>query len=441
MIVPCTHRLARRRRPQRLTCLAASSQALLPARPPSSLARCPLDHPVPAPTRPRQPSDRFFHNIGSPRALIVADFESKLFIPYDRILAGRRGSPAGPARHVRGAATSVDAARKTVSVRLATGEEISIAYDILVIALGSHFSAPAKPASVSSGTAMAALASVRAAVAAAGVVAIIGGGPTGIETAGEIATGMPGKEVHLVQRPEALLSGLGLKTMPAQAAAALAKLGVKVHLGTSATLPSPLPEGVMAIGEGMLLGKLPLTLSDGTTLHPDVTLLCLGRKPNAEALRASPSLGASIDGGHLLVAPSMHVRGQAHVFAAGDIAATDENKLAYASAAHATVVAKNVAKLAAAMASGTPTESLAWATYTPQPTKRSTVLTVGRNVGLAQINGGALPGWIIRMVKGPDLLTAKTTGELGWTAREAGIFPGAPAPAMAAAAAGGVTAG
>lgn len=281
---------------------------------------------------------------------------------------------------------------------------------------------------------MAALASTRVAIAAASVIAVVGGGPTGIETAGEIATTFPGKEVHLVQRPDSLLNGLGLTpSMPVAAAAALKKLGVQVHLSTGASLPNLLPEGVKAIGEGMLLGKLPLTLTDGTTLHPDVTLLCLGSKPNAEALRASPSLGASVDAsGRLRVEPSMHVQGQGHVFAVGDITATDENKLAYHAGEHASVVAKNVAKLADAMARGLPTEALVWAAYKPLPAKRSTMLTIGRNVGLAQVHGNTMPGWLVRMIKGSDLLMAKVNGDLGYSKAEAGVYPGAPAPAVSA---------
>ena len=389
-----------------------------------------------------EPGDRFFHHIGAPRALVDDGFADTLFIPYDRVLAAGRRAGAAPARHVRGAVVSVDAEAKTVTVALALAaaapgggapppEPAVLPYDILVVALGSKLGAPAKPVAAASALALADLARVRAAVAAAGEVVIIGGGPTGVDMAGEIATAFPRKVVHLVHRQATLLAAGLLPALTSAAAAALAKLGVRVHLNSAGTVPATLPEGVAALaGGGVLVGKLPVSLSDGTTLHSDVLIYATGGAPNAGPLRASsPALAGALDAaGRLRVEPTLLVSGCTHVFAAGDICATQETKLAYAANLHAAVVAKNVAELATAMAAGRAEAPAYRATYKATP-KPSLLLTIGPTVGLGQMNGGMLPGWIVRMVKAGDLLTARQNGELGW--KKAGVYEGAAAPATA----------
>ena len=105
-------------------------------------------------------------------------WEKSLHVPYDRLLKRGGGGAAGDCKHVRGWARAVDAATKTVTVALVAGGTEVLPYDVLVLCTGAAGAPPAKPASVHSGSAMAAAAAIRAAVRAASVVAIIGGGPT-----------------------------------------------------------------------------------------------------------------------------------------------------------------------------------------------------------------------------------------------------------------------
>ena len=383
-----------------------------------------------------EPSDRFFHNIGAPRALAVDGFEAKLFVPYDRVLAGAAGSAAGAATHLRGSATSVDADNRTVTVApCAGGEPVVLPYDILVVALGTMLAAPAKPSSHASADAAAELARVRGAVAAAGTVVIVGGGPTGVEMAGEIATvRKPAQAVHLVHRGAALLGGDGLRpALVSGVAAALAKLGVVVHLNASVAAPSPPPAGVTALaGGGALVGAQTLALSDGTALAADVVIFATGGAPAVAALRASPSLAGSLtDAGCLRVDAALRVAGQPRIFAAGDIAAgpVPDAKLGYVAGVHAAVVARNVAALAAALASGAPDAALVRMPRAHKAmAKRSLMITVGPGAAFGQMNGGGLPGWIIKAIKGKDLITGKVNADLGWN--KAGEYGGAAAPAV-----------
>ena len=372
-----------------------------------------------------EPRDRLFHCIAAPRAVDADGVAETLFIPYDRLLRGDgRGTAA---THVCGSATSIDPAARTVEVALAGGGTSTLEYDFLVIALGSSNAGVCKPSSPASATALAALVSVRDAVRDAKVVAVVGGGPSGVDVAGEIATEVPGVEVHLVQRGAALLTEpAGLPpAFRASVTAALAQLGVRVHCGVSAAAPpEPLPAGVVALDGGrVLLGAAPLTLSDGTTLQPQVVIYATGATPASAALRAGP-LAAALDGeGRLRVDASFQVEGFEGIFALGDICNTAESKLAYNAGMHVPIVAKNIAALAAARAAGGPAPVLA--TYRAGGYS-SAVLTVGRRHAFGTLNGMTLPGFVVKMVKG-DLLVGKQTAAMGWT--KAGDFPGAAAPA------------
>jgi NADH dehydrogenase FAD-containing subunit len=128
---------------------------------------------------------------------------------------------------------------------------------------------------------------------------------------------------------------------------------------------------------------------------------------------------------------ALRVAGQPRIFAAGDIAAgpVPDAKLGYVAGLHAAVVARNVAALAAALADGAPDSA---AVHLPRAhkamAKRSLMITVGPGAAFGQMNGGALPGWIIKAIKGKDLITGKVNGDMGW--KKAGEYGGAAAPAV-----------
>lgn len=137
------------------------------------------------------------------------------------------------AQLVLGEATAIDAAGGVVHIKQATGPR-ELAYDQLVYAIGS-----ADPSAVP-GTAAHAhfVASERSAKAAAqavaavldgGVVAVVGGGLTGVETASEIAASRPALRVTLVAG-SGLLAGFGERARR-KAARALDRLGVQLLVG------------------------------------------------------------------------------------------------------------------------------------------------------------------------------------------------------------------
>lgn len=393
------------------------------------------------------PLDRAFHNIGAPRAMVEAT-EDKLFIPFAKATAG------GRATHVRGAASSVDTVGRTVTVRL-TGSEAEqvLPYDVLVIATGTSSSAPSKALSVHSGDAMAALRAMREALADAKRVVIVGGGPVGVEVAGELASADAAKaagskrEVHLFHRGAALLSAADGGNLPdafrEKVRLALQAAGVAVHLGAAVPKPdlAALPAGVTAIAGGALLvGPMAIPLPDGGSITADATLFATGSgSPNNAAFRTGVLASALDANGRLKVTPSLQVLGCAGVFALGDIAGTTDSKIAYiAGKVHAPIVVRNIITLAKAeraaaarAAKGLLPTPPKLAEHHPSP-KGSMLVTLGRSGGVGTLNGSGIPTFLIKALKGKDLFVGQVTKERGYA--KPGVFPDAPPPAVGSAA-------
>lgn len=128
--------------------------------------------------------DAFFHNIGALRAVVNEDWIEKLFIPYDRLL--KRG------RVVHETVTEVS----HESVLLESGPKIS--FDYAILATGSNYPFPAKMPSDTAQRSTMMLKQLGRQVQKAERILIIGGGPVGVEFAGEIVDQFPQKSVTLV---------------------------------------------------------------------------------------------------------------------------------------------------------------------------------------------------------------------------------------------------
>jgi NADH dehydrogenase FAD-containing subunit len=134
-----------------------------------------------------------YWNIAAPRAVVSAKDvpDEKIFVP---IAEGFRQYPKGVFEFVLGTATGVDATSKVVSVSVASGEgqpgekKIAVAYDTLVLCTGSDtkVATPFKSRGSTQAT-KSALHEYQRLVKAAKTILVVGAGPTGVETAGELA--------------------------------------------------------------------------------------------------------------------------------------------------------------------------------------------------------------------------------------------------------------
>jgi NADH dehydrogenase FAD-containing subunit len=246
-----------------------------------------------------EPRDSFVHNVAALRAIATPEILQRAIIPYDRLL--KRG------RVIRGRAKSVTGRQVT----LANGDRLEA--DAVVVATGSRYATPFKPASDTSADMRAAIDSAHASVKAAGSVAIVGAGAVGVELAGELAAAMPGRSITLVNAGPTLFPGykpaLGRKL-----AAQLVSLGVKIMSGVTVRNP--------AATDAPFSGTL--ELSSGEKICADIVFPVMGATPENTLLATVQ--GTKFDAtGRAAVDPWLRPS-PAHptLFALGDAAATGD---------------------------------------------------------------------------------------------------------------------
>lgn len=135
---------------------------------------------------------------------------------------------------------------------------------------------------------------------------IVGGGPTGVELAGEIAVDFLGKQVTLVHNGPRLLEFIGPKAAN-KTLEWLKKRHVEVKLEQSVNL-NPISDG----------SKVYQT-SAGESIEADCYFLCTGRPLGSAWLRET-LLKNNLDiEGRLMVDENLRVKGRKNIFAIGDI--------------------------------------------------------------------------------------------------------------------------
>ncbi|CAN6697474.1 unnamed protein product [Malus baccata var. baccata] len=174
-----------------------------------------------------------------------------------------------------------------------------LVYDYLVIATGHKDSVPK--------TRVARLSQYQAEfekINSAESILIVGGGPTGVELAGEIAIDFPEKKVTLVHRGSRLLEFIGLKASQ-KALDWLISKNVEVVLNESVNLNN--------VSDGFI------QTSSGEVIAADCHFVCTAKPMGSSWLRESILQNDLDVQGRLMVDRNMRVRGHKNIFAVGDI--------------------------------------------------------------------------------------------------------------------------
>jgi NADH dehydrogenase FAD-containing subunit len=140
-------------------------------------------------------------------------------------------------------------------------------------------------------------------------VAVIGGGPSGVELASALSEEYPACKVHLIISGDRLLPAAPPKATREAEQYFATRPNVVLHYRQRATAISPSRQ---------------VTLRDGTVLNSSVAFACTGGKPNTEFLQGALPLDHS---GSVKVSPDLRVEGLANVFAIGDVNNIAEEKL------------------------------------------------------------------------------------------------------------------
>ncbi|KAI8539645.1 hypothetical protein RHMOL_Rhmol09G0198900 [Rhododendron molle] len=219
---------------------------------------------------------------------------------------------------------------------------------------------------------------------------IVGGGPTGVELAGEIAVDFPDKKVIVVHRGSRLLEFIGHRASR-KALDWLTSKKVEVILGQSVNLSS--------VSDGAY------QTSGGETITADCHFNCTGKPMGSSWLRETVLKNSLDIHGRLMVDENLRVKGRTNVFGIGDITDLPEIKQGYLAHRHAQVAAKNLKLL---MAGG---EERKMGIY--KPAWPLAIVSLGRNEAVMQIFFLTIIGWIPGMIKSRDLFVGKTRKQLG----------------------------
>ncbi|KAL5574990.1 hypothetical protein UlMin_016689 [Ulmus minor] len=221
---------------------------------------------------------------------------------------------------------------------------------------------------------------------------IVGGGPTGVELAGEIAVDFPDKKLTLVHNGPRLLEFIGPKAAD-KTLSWLKSKKVDVILERSVNL-SNVSDGVKTY-----------QISTGETTKADCHFLCTG-KPLGSAWLRETLLKNNLDGyGRLMVDENLRVKGRKNIFAIGDITDIPESKQGYLAQKQALVAAKNL-KLLMTGAKESKLE-----TYEPHSVK--TIVSLGRREAVSQLPFTTIIGHLPGLIKSRDLFVGKTRKQLG----------------------------
>jgi len=212
---------------------------------------------------------------------------------------------------------------------------------------------------------------------------VVGGGPTGVETAGALT-----ELFRVMQRDykrfdttaaEVMLVEMGDRLLPAydpeQSAytrRVLSRRGVQVMTGAAVERVEP---GAVHFESGRRLATETLIWGAGVTASPVAGLV-----EGAE----------QADGGRLAVGPDLRVNGRERIFAVGDIGAgeDDEGRLYAQLAPVAIQQGKHAARQALRQAHGRPAEPFAYRNL-------GKMATIGRNAAVAELPGGVrLEGFV-----------------------------------------------
>ncbi|XP_011088963.1 apoptosis-inducing factor homolog B [Sesamum indicum] len=229
-------------------------------------------------------------------------------------------------------------------------------------------------------------------IRSASSVLIVGGGPTGVELAGEIAVDFPDKKVVLVHEGSRLLEFIGPKAAD-KTLEWLKSKRVEVKLRQSVDLNNSSE------------GNNTFITSSGEIINADCHFVCTGR-PSGSAWLHETILKNSVDGlGRLKVDENLRVKGFKNIFAIGDITDVREIKQGYLAQKHALIAAKNLKVM---MRGG---KEKKMASYKPHSIK--VVVSLGRQDAVAQFPLTTLIGLVPGFIKSKDLFVGKIRKQLG----------------------------
>ena len=237
-------------------------------------------------------------------------------------------------RTVHGQLTGLDLEAGSVGVRLADGTEVAEPYDTLVISTGVTNGFWRQPHVQSSAEVQEGLHAAHQTLAEASRIAVVGGGSAAVSSAFNIATRWPDKSVDLYFPHDRALVNHHPRVW-SQVRRRLEAAGVGLHEGHRAVIPDGFACDAIT--------NRPVEFSTGQPpAAADAVLWATGRvKPNSGWLPRE----LLDDDGFVTVTPTLQLPGHPHLFAIGDVAATDRLRASARNFTHVLLAANILAEI------------------------------------------------------------------------------------------------
>lgn len=338
------------------------------------------------------PNDYFEVPMAAPRSLVQPEFASQSLIPFDQALPG--------VKHVQG--KLVELSEKRGIVHLNSGSRINVFGDVMVVATGSRFS---NPLMRSIGATLQErkqfYVSYQQRISGASRILIVGGGPIGIEVAGEISDVYPDKAITIIEAGPRILAGTSDAASKA-AARELTQRGVTIITDERLVDAGATPKEAFSSPDTGIT-------SNNRRIPYDLLIWCTGGKPNTEYMRARLSTRLN-QKGQIRVTSKLRIEGMQRIFALGDITDLDENKMAWHIESQVKNAAHNIRKV---LAGKSDDESLK--THHPQTDNPKMAITLGSKKGVLNLPlvGVITSPMMNRAAKAGHMLVPKYRKKLG----------------------------
>jgi NADH dehydrogenase FAD-containing subunit len=353
-----------------------------------------------------------------PRALISDDMfpQEKLFVNIPKAF---EQYPRDSFRFIHGTATELDHTNRTVFISLANSNTEKIDFYTLVIATGASTPSPLLGLNRDDEFLRTNWTSFRKALPTAKSIVIAGGGPAGIETAGELGEFLNGRAGWFRSKsanpkvPITVVSA-NSKILPAlrpalakKAEEYLAQVGVTVL--KNARVKTVAPHGT---GTDSVTTKATLTLEDGKTLDADLYIPATGTRPNTGFIHAAL---LTADGRVDTNASTLRVdKAGPRVYAVGD-AASSARPAIHLILSAIPVLCANI-KRDLLLASGKEESSVGGDRVFKEDTRETQLVPIGKSKGVGAAMGYWLPSFMVWLIKGRDYWLW-TTGDL-WSGKQ-----------------------
>ncbi|KAL9115782.1 MAG: hypothetical protein Q9227_000150 [Pyrenula ochraceoflavens] len=354
-----------------------------------------------------------------PRALISDDMfpQEKLFVSIPKIADQY---PSESFRFLHGAAAELDHTNRTVTVDPANGKSEKINFYALVIATGSSTPSPLLGLNRDVKDLRSAWTDFRRSLSSAKSIVIAGGGPAGVETAGELGEYLNGRAGWFSSKltdPKVPITVVtaGSKILPLlrpslaqKAEDFLAKVGVTVIKNVRVQNVTPTGAGT----DSALTTNTTVTLDNGKTLEADLYIPATGTRPNTSFIQKSlltPNGRVDTNASTLRVD-----KAGPRIYAIGDVASYSRPAVHIILEAIPILCANIKRDLLLAVGKD---ESTVGAERAFREDKRETqMVPIGKSKGVGAFMGYQMPSLFVWLIKGRDYWLW-TTGNL-WSGKQ-----------------------